>query len=72
MNPFKIHYYTKKELALLYFPDSQPRTAVRHLNAWIYKCKQLHADLLEMGYQARNKGFTPREVKAIVEQLGEP
>ena len=30
---FKIRMYTKKELALMYFPESQPRTAVNHLDS---------------------------------------
>lgn len=69
---FKIRPYTKKELALLYFPDSNPRTAVNHLMAWIRRCPQLWEQLRSMGYYSNAKGFTPREVKAIVEQLGEP
>ena len=33
MEDFKIRMYTKKELALMYFPESMPRTAVNHLMA---------------------------------------
>ena len=69
---FVIRAYTKKELALLYFPDSNPRTAVNHLMSWIRNCKQLWQQLQEMGYCVSSKAFTPRQVKAIVEQLGEP
>ena len=72
MNPFIIRAYTKKELALLYFPDSLPRTAVNHLMAWIHQSKHLWAELQSTGYQPTSKAFTPRQVKAIVEQLGEP
>ena len=35
MEDFKIRMYTKKELALMYFPESMPRTAVNHLMVWI-------------------------------------
>ena len=69
---FIIRAYTKKELALLYFPDSNPRTAVNHLMSWIRNCKQLWKQLQETGYCVSSKAFTPRQVKAIVEQLGEP
>ncbi len=69
---FKIRPYTKKELALMYFPDSSPRTAVNHLMAWIRRCKQLWQQLHAIGYQPTCKAFTPREVRTIVEQLGEP
>ena len=69
---FTIRAYTKKELALLYFPDSSPRTAVNHLMSWIRNCKALWQQLLDTGYYVNSKAFTPRQVKAIVEQLGEP
>ena len=69
---FIIRTYTKKELALMYFPDSLPRTAVNHLMAWIRRCTPLWQQLLAMGYTPTCKAFTPREVRAIVEQLGEP
>ena len=45
---FKIRTYTKKELALMYFPESYPRTAVNHLMAWIRRCDPLWEKLLKM------------------------
>ena len=72
MDTFIIRAYTKKELALLYFPDSTPRTAVSHLMAWIRRCTQLWQQLQQTGYQTTCKTFTPRQVRAIVDQLGEP
>ena len=69
---FVIRAYSKKELALMYFPYSSPRTAVNHLMSWIRRCTQLWEQLQEMEYSTTSKGFTPRQVKAIVEQLGEP
>ena len=72
MDDFIIRVYTKKELALMYFPDSSPRTAVSHLMAWIRHCTQLWEQLQETGYEPTCKTFTPRQVRAIVEQLGEP
>ena len=72
MEAFKIRAYSKKELALMYFPDSQPRTAVNHLMAWIRRCCRLWEDLSKMGYNRNSKAFTPRQVRAIVEHLGEP
>ena len=71
-NDFAIRAYTKKELALLYFPYSTPRTAVNHLMSWIHRCDWLWQQLLAMGYNIHSKAFTPRQVKAIVEELGEP
>lgn len=72
MDTFIVKAYTKKELALMYFPDSMPRTAVNHLMAWINRCTQLLEQLQATGYQSTCKAFTPRQVKAIVEHLGEP
>ena len=69
---FIIRTYTKRELALMYFPDSNPHTAVNHLMAWIRRCLPLWRQLQTMGYQNKCKRFTPREVRAIVEYLGEP
>ena len=69
---FVIRPYTKKELALCYFPYSKPHTAVNHLMAWIRRCTQLWTQLQATGYETKNKSFTPRQVKAIVEELGEP
>lgn len=73
MDNFKIRSYTKKELALKYFPTaSTPHAAVNHLMAWIKRCTELYESLMEIGYQKNAKYFTPREVKLIVEHLGEP
>ena len=72
MITFSIRSYTKKELSLMYFPDSIPTTAVKHLMGWIKRCTPLMDELQAMGYHTSNKTFTQRQVKAIVEQLGEP
>ena len=72
MDTFDIRTYTKKELALCYFPNSNPRVAVNHLMSWIRRCAPLWQQLLESGYISTSKGFTPRQVRAIVEYLGEP
>lgn len=69
---FIIRPYTKKELALRYFPDSTPSTAVNHLMAWVRRCTPLWDALQATGYRPTSKSFTPRQVKSIVEYLGEP
>ena len=35
MDEFKVRSYTKKELALFYFPEASPHTAVNRLMRWI-------------------------------------
>ena len=72
METFKIKSYSKKELALLYFPDSTPRVAVNHLMALIRRNDMLSDELLSTGYKTTNKVFTPRQVQAIVDWIGAP
>ena len=72
MDNFKIKSYSKKELALLFFPDSTPGTAVKHLMALIRRNDMLWDELQEMGYYSKSKTFTPRQVQAIIEWMGAP
>ncbi len=72
MSDFKIKNYTKKELALMFFPDSDPRTAVRHLMSWIKRNKAISDYLAENSHNQFSKYFTSREVGVIINNLGEP
>lgn len=65
-------FYSKKELALLYFPDSEPRIARAHLMRWIANCKPLCAALHETHYDPKAKYFSPKQLKLVLEYLGEP
>ena len=64
--------YTKQELALLYFPDSDPDVARAHLMRWIVRCTQLYEQLLKSGYNKSCKEFNPLQVSFIFFHLGEP
>lgn len=64
--------YTKQELALLYFPDSDPDVARAHLMRWIVRCTQLYEQLLKSGYNKSCKEFNPLQVSYIFLHLGEP
>ena len=68
----KIRSYCKQELALLYFPDSTPRTATRNLMRWINRNHQLCKELQDTGYYPNSKFFTSRQVCIILDYLGEP
>ena len=50
----------KTETALLYFPDSTPKVAVRHLMRWIAQCAPLLHALEATGYHPCQKSFTCR------------
>lgn len=70
---FTIRPYTKKELALLYFPSvSDPHVAVNRLMSWINRCHPLLTALQSVGYRKSAKWFAPREVRLIIEHLGAP
>ena len=45
----------KTETALLYFPDSTPKVAVRHLMRWIAQCAPLLHALEATGYHPCQK-----------------
>ena len=73
MNAFTICSYTKKELALCYFPTAaNPHSAVNRLMGWIKRCAPLCHELEQLGYRKSPKWFSPREVRLIVEYLGDP
>ena len=72
MEHFNLRAYSKKELALRYFPDSTPRVAVNHLMALIHRNDMLRDELEKTGYKNSSKVFTPRQVQAIFEWLGAP
>ena len=69
---FEIRPYTKKELALLYFPlVSDPHVAVNRLMSWIARCRPLLTALQGGGYRKTAKWFTSRNVRLTAPHLGE-
>ena len=72
MKKFPIRVYSKKELALCYFPNSLPRTACNHLIKWINQNNELLKQLNDAGYDKKSKSFSPRQVELITDFLGTP
>ena len=65
--------YTRRILAMMYFPDCEPANAVRRLTSEIKRCVELYALLTANGKSFdRKQILTIREVKLIEEYLGEP
>lgn len=65
--------YTRRSLALMYFPSLQPEQAVRKLSKWIRLCKPLYLELTRDGRTFDRRQFlTVREANIIMEYLGEP
>lgn len=62
----------KSELAMLYFPHSKKKTAIKQLMRWITRNPDLLSALEAAGYSTHNKYFTPRQRDIIVEYLCDP
>lgn len=72
MEEFNIRAYGVKELALSYFPNSLPSSAVSQLKKWIKLNTDLSDELGRAGYRSCQKIFTPRQVEILVGYLGKP
>lgn len=69
---FRVRQYGRTELAQCYFPHLTPHAAWQKLRRWIELNPVLRQEL-HAGFDGRGlRGFTPRQVALIVEQLGEP
>jgi hypothetical protein len=64
--------YSKQELAQCYFPNCPVEVAQQHLRRWIRNCKALVRELESTGMQKKCRMYTPKQVKVIMEYLGEP
>ena len=64
--------FSKTELALLYAPELEPRSALNRLMMWIKHNRDLYAALLATGYHTNQKLFTAAQTALIFQYLGEP
>ena len=64
---FIIRAYGKSELAMLYLPKHSPTTALKLFKSWLEVNPRLR-------HMAKNKSkyYTPKQVRKIVDELGEP
>ena len=69
---FRIRTYGRTELAQAYNPDLTPHGAWKRLSAWIDYHPGLRQRLESLGYVKKQRTYTPAQVAAIVEALGEP
>lgn len=69
---FEIKTYGKSELALLYFPDCDPDTALKRLNRWINNIRELKAALADFHVGKNAKYWTKNQVYLITYYIGEP
>ncbi|OJW79555.1 MAG: hypothetical protein BGO69_12560 [Bacteroidetes bacterium 46-16] len=66
---FEIRSYTRKELAMLYFPKCLPAAAYMNFRRWMLEQKSADELLTKIH---RKKILSKSEVKEIVDILGEP
>ena len=70
---FQIRQYGRQELALRYFPHMSPQSAWRKLQLWMAINPRLALLLTPPQPPLRaSRTFTPRQVRIIIEELGEP
>ncbi len=62
--------YTRRSLAMLYFPDCEPRNAVRRLTGIIMRCTDLYEQLTRYSSFDKRQNLTIRETRLIVDYLG--
>ena len=64
---FIIRAYGKSELAMMYFPDNSPETAQKKFRFWL-----IINPRLRFMVNKNSRFYTPKQVRLIVEEVGEP
>ena len=64
---FTIRAYGKSELAMLYFPYVKANSALKQFKVWL-RCNPRLRPLIHV----KGNFYTPRQVRKIVEEVGEP
>lgn len=60
------------ELAQAYGPELSESAARKRLHEWLHISPELMARLQATGFRPRQRVLTPKQVKIIMEHLGEP
>lgn len=69
---FEIRTYGRSELASRYTPEILPISAWKKFKLWMVKSPHLMDNLEALGYDSRQRIFTPLQVLLIINALGEP
>ena len=62
----------KRRLALCYYPELLPKSAVEKLKSEVYGCPELVAELEKTHFQWSKWALTPRQLGLILYYLGDP
>lgn len=68
----EVRSYSKGELARLYSPRATYASAIRMLNRYLHRCRELWDGLARLGYRPADRRFTRPQVQLIFRHLGEP
>lgn len=69
---FSVRCYDKIELAKMYFPKLSNPVSVAKLRRWMRKCTPLMEKLREGDFRPKSKMFSAREVRLIIQFMGDP
>lgn len=69
---FRIRTMVITDLAMLYFPELGKESARKKLKQFIREDRDLFKALKSAHFRKRQRTLTPRQVKILVEFLGEP
>ena len=72
MKRFEIKDYDFCELAQMYFPDREYRTAVRRFREELSETRHLSQTLRNAGYKGTERILSRNQVRIIVECIGTP
>ncbi len=70
MNEMRI--YGHQEIAMLFFPDIQPKSASAQLRKWITRDDELMGELKVTGYRKGQRVYSPLQATIIFDHLGVP
>ena len=69
---FVIRSYSYCELAMLYFPNSNKKSASAQLGRWVKFNTNLINSLRNAGFKKGQKILTPKQVEIIIIEIGNP
>ena len=67
-----IKLLNKRRLALCYYPELKPKSAVEKLKSEVYGCPELVEELEKTNFIWKKWDLTPRQLTLILDYIGDP
>lgn len=64
--------YSHKELAVMYYPNIQPRSASAQFGRWMRKNEDLMSELVKAGFYVGQRVYSPRQIEVLIVHIGIP